>query len=62
MELYGGWKINKQIRVLMYSGTIKTLYRPDLGKGARKKIPHCIQKKKHSFALDDAYTGFIAKK
>ena len=59
LQTYGDIKSNKQIRFQMYSDTIRYIHGPGLGKGVRKKPPHCVVKTIHSMAPSDKYTGFI---
>ena len=58
VDTYGGWKTNKQIRFKMYSDSIRFIHGSSLGKGVRKKLPHCVQSRIRSLASDDSYTGF----
>ena len=60
LDTYEGWKSKKQIRFRMYSDTIKFLHGPGLGKGVRKKLPSCLQRRIHKLVPDDSYTGFKA--
>ena len=58
VDTYKDWKTNKQIRYKMYSDSTRVIYGSGLGKGVRKKLPHCVQKRVHSLAPDEKYVGF----
>ena len=58
LQTYEGWKSKKQIRFRMYSDAIKVLHGPGLGKGVRKKLPSCLQRRVHCLVPDEMYTGF----
>ena len=62
LQTYEGWKSNKQIRFRMYSDAIKSLHGTGLGKGVRKKLPSCLQRRIHQLVPDKEYTGFKATK
>ena len=51
-------KTNREIRFTMYTNSVKEIYGPSLGKGVRKKLPHCLQMKIRSIVPDKKYTGF----
>ena len=55
---YHDSKTNKQIRYCMYTDSVKQMH-GYLGKGTRKKVPKCLEKRIHSLAPDKEYTGFI---
>ena len=56
---FRGVKSNKQLRHYMYTNSIRFIHGPNLGKGVRKRIPHCLQKRIHALCPDKVYTGFI---
>ena len=58
-DTYRDWKTNRQIRFCMYSNCVKAIHGPGLGRGVRKKLPHCLERKIREMAPDEKYTGFI---
>jgi hypothetical protein len=62
LECYRDIKTKKQIRFAMYRDSVKHIHGPGLGKGVRKKLPQCLQRKIHSIVPDDKYTGFMEYK
>ena len=55
---YRDTKTNREIRYCMYTDSIRYIH-GYLGKGNRKKVPKCLEKRIHSLAPDEEYTGFI---
>ena len=62
VDTYRDWKTHKQLRFLMYSDAIKTIYGPGLGKGNRRKMHQCVQELIHTLAPDIKYKGFMESK
>ena len=58
VDTYSTFKSNKQIRFKMYSDSVRFIYGSSLGKGMRKKLPHCVQCRIRSLAPDESYTGY----
>ena len=46
----------------MYTNSTRAIHGRSLGKGARKKLPQCLQRKIHALAPDKGYTGCIDAK
>ena len=63
LETYREWKYNKQVRFKMYAEATTHIHGPGLGKGVRKKLPHCVTSAIRSMAPadDKKYTGFIPR-
>ena len=55
---YRDSKSNREIRYCMYTDSIRYIH-GYLGKGNRRQVPKCLEKKIHSLAPDEEYTGFI---
>ena len=55
-------KSNNQIRFIMYKESVTHIYGRGLGKGVRKMVPKCIERKIHSMAPSAKYKGFVEAK
>ena len=55
---YSTIKTNKQLRYTMYTESVRTIHGSCLGKGIRKKVPKCVDKRIKDLAPDKTYTGF----
>ena len=58
--IHGETKTNNQMRYYMYTEMTKFIHGPGLGKGVRRKLPHCMEQAIKSLApdKDKKYTGF----